>query len=937
MRKKVVWLPYDLDTAIGINNEGALVFSYNLEDTDHTGSGANIFNGQDSVMWTNLRDAFGPEIKEMYQTLRSQNKLSYVIVEQAFENHQNKWPEAIFNEDSWFKYLQPLVDDGDASYLSMLQGSKAEQRKWWLYNRFRYIDSKYNAGDALTDVITLRGYAKSNVAITPYADVYASVKYGSYLVQTRATRNQSYTLVCPLDEVNDTEIYIYSASQLASVGDLSGFKVGYANFSMATKLQSLKIGDNTSGYSNGNLTELYLGNNTLLRSIDVRNCPNLTMPVDISGCTNIEHVYFGGTAITGLNLPNGGILKTLQVPDTMTNLTIRNQPALTTFTIPTGANITTLRLENIGNTVDSKAILMNLSANSRVRLICFSWSVVDYAAADAVYDKLDTMRGLSETGANMDTAQAMGTIHIPSLTGAQMASLLERYPDISVTYDHLTSYLYYYNGVGDTLLYTETITDGADGTYAGTPTKTQDAQYTYAFAGWATTANQWSADANATKAVTADRNVYAAYTRTVRTYTVLWKNGTTTIETDTGVAYGTTPTYNGSTPTSSNEDYVFSGWDPAVGPITGDTTYTAVFVDTSAALIKYLKGTMTSYESSTATTVGTYAFYNRTNLVSATTTATSIGEYAFSGCSGLKAVDLTSTSPVSISANAFSSCNTLEAFFVRSTTVSTLANSNGLPSAPFMSGKGVIYVPSDLVGTYRTTSPWSRYASRIFSISAYPVTDFSTISDTWSEIFANEANGTYSTKYSLGDTKKITINNKDYYAQIVAFDADPLSDNSGNAKITWILKELYDDTHIMNATATNANGWPETEMRTWLNDTILPLISSDVRTAIKEVTKTSYDRTTSADVTSNDKLWIPSAREVFTSSSYGYESSGPTYTTVFNSSSTRTKYKGVSANIWWLRSAYRSYTTDFQYVYNNGTLSNNSASIARCVCLGFCT
>ena len=25
----------------------------------------------------------------------------------------------------------------------MLQGSKAEQRKWWLYNRFRYIDSKY--------------------------------------------------------------------------------------------------------------------------------------------------------------------------------------------------------------------------------------------------------------------------------------------------------------------------------------------------------------------------------------------------------------------------------------------------------------------------------------------------------------------------------------------------------------------------------------------------------------------------------------------------------------------------------------------------------------------------------------------------------------------------------------------------------------------------
>ena len=27
MKKKIVFLPYDFDTAIGINNEGALVFS----------------------------------------------------------------------------------------------------------------------------------------------------------------------------------------------------------------------------------------------------------------------------------------------------------------------------------------------------------------------------------------------------------------------------------------------------------------------------------------------------------------------------------------------------------------------------------------------------------------------------------------------------------------------------------------------------------------------------------------------------------------------------------------------------------------------------------------------------------------------------------------------------------------------------------------------
>ena len=53
MKKKIVFLPYDMDTAIGINNEGSLVFSYNLEDIDKTEGGADIFNGQQSVLWKN--------------------------------------------------------------------------------------------------------------------------------------------------------------------------------------------------------------------------------------------------------------------------------------------------------------------------------------------------------------------------------------------------------------------------------------------------------------------------------------------------------------------------------------------------------------------------------------------------------------------------------------------------------------------------------------------------------------------------------------------------------------------------------------------------------------------------------------------------------------------------------------------------------------------
>jgi hypothetical protein len=50
-------IPYDFDTAIGINNEGALVFDYDLEDTDVVGDEL-VFNGQESTLWINIRDAF---------------------------------------------------------------------------------------------------------------------------------------------------------------------------------------------------------------------------------------------------------------------------------------------------------------------------------------------------------------------------------------------------------------------------------------------------------------------------------------------------------------------------------------------------------------------------------------------------------------------------------------------------------------------------------------------------------------------------------------------------------------------------------------------------------------------------------------------------------------------------------------------------------------
>ena len=590
--RKAVAEPYDMDTAIGTNNEGALVFGYSYEDTDHLEGGAEIFNGQTSVLWCNIRDAFPAEVAAMYQRLRTSG-LNYANVEQRFEDHQGKWCEAIFNEDSWFKYIYPLTnpDEGKeptGSYLSMMQGSKEEQRKWWLYNRFRYMDSKWNAGDALTDVIQIRGYAKANITVTPYADIYPTVKYGSYIVAQRGTHGVPVTLVCPVDNLNDTEIYIYSAPQLSSVGDLSPLKVGFADFSKATSLQSIVVGSNASGYTNLNLKELNIGTNNYLKLVDARNCTALTGSINLSNTPNIEHVYFDGTSISAVNLPVGGILKTLSLPSTITNLTIRNQNAITTFNVENNdySHISTLRIENSSSIIPLLDILSSIESGTRVRIIGFNMAVTSQtdeakiAEVEAFYNYLDTMKGVDENGTETNKAVISGTINgLGSISGAWLAQMYARYPNITIEYQHITSVLNYYTYDGATLLYTQSITDGGNGTYSGTPTRTATAQYSFSFIGWSLNQDSETADSNATKNVSADRNVYAAYSKTVRTYTVYWRNADNTLlETDNNVAYGSMPQYNGATPTYQGK--TFTGWTPSISAVVSNVTYVATYVPT---------------------------------------------------------------------------------------------------------------------------------------------------------------------------------------------------------------------------------------------------------------------------------------------------------------------------------------------------------------------
>lgn len=578
---KWFWLPYDMDTAIGINNEGDLVFDYSLEDTDLINDEEYVYNGQISTFWNNIRDAFNIEIREMYTEIRTAGIISFDEVERRFKEHQDKWTENVFNEDSYVKYIKPLVDNG-TNYLDMLQGSKSQQRRWWLYNRFKYMDSKYNAGDAKADAIILRAYAKDDISITPYADIYATVQYGNTMpVSTRAVRGNTYTLENPLEEVNDTEYAIFSASQLKSIGDISTSKVGLLDASKAVKLQDLIVGSGEEGYTNTNLKSLTLGNNILLKTLDVRNCVNLESSIDISNCTNIEYVYFDNTKISGIQLPVGGILKKIHLPETLTKLTIRNHLALEELVIEGTDNIQTLWLENIpSNTIDAYSIITAMKDNSEVRLIGINNKMNSAEEIKLFYDRLDKMVGLDSFGETVSRAQVTGKIYIDVIGYEDYMNLKDRYEEVTLVPNKIICTVNFFNeGV---LHNSQLIEIGKDAQTPEIPLKSSTQKNYYTFNCWDTEYTN----------VQCDLNINAIFDEHLQVYTVEFDTESGAIATPSfqDVEYG----YTCNIPEISNipESVEFLGWFYENGnkfdfntPIEDDLHLYAHWNDTAAPTI----------------------------------------------------------------------------------------------------------------------------------------------------------------------------------------------------------------------------------------------------------------------------------------------------------------------------------------------------------------
>lgn len=574
---------YDNDTALGINNSGELTMTYGHEDIDYKEDGnpasGFIFNAAENVFWRRIRNLMGSQLETMYRSRETLNCWSATSLINEFDAWQNQFPEELWRLDIERKYLR-TYQGGTIRFLNeMMNGRKRYQRRQFERDQEVYIGTKYLGTNVTADQIMFRcNTPQSGVVvqpdytlrIVPYSDMYLTVRYGNSATpqQVRAKAGQEYEITTELTEMDDTAILIYCASRIQALNDLSACYIHDNDFSKASKLRTLVIGNTTEGYSNTFLTTLNMGNNTLLETLDVRNCPNLTGSVNLSACVNLLNLYAEGTAISAVTFASYGKLQKAHLPESITALSFRNINYLSDLQIASYDNLETFICEY--SNLDALTILQTaISTLQTIRILGIDWTLAS----------TDTLNAC----ARMNSSLISGAVYISgAIRNQELLTYASLWSDLDVTYNPqnlVTQYLVtYYNDDETTILFTTYVDRGAypPDPYAEgwieIPTHESDAQYVYTFDDWD----------GIDEAVLASTSIVATYTKTVRQYTVTWySRAGLPLETQTA-SYGACVTYSGDIPTRTDEESsyiynVFMQWDKSTGFITGDTDVYAVW------------------------------------------------------------------------------------------------------------------------------------------------------------------------------------------------------------------------------------------------------------------------------------------------------------------------------------------------------------------------
>lgn len=497
------WHPrwYDIDTTYGLNNVGVLEHHYYHDQTDPTDS---AYAGERSNLWNTFEIAYKDEIASYYADMRLNDFLSpKTILKYLKEDQIDKISEVMYNTDGEFKYLHlPRTVSADNSeqngraYLYVTQGSRLAHLMWWLNNRFIYLDSKYDTAAYIQDAITFRmntayspDYVRPyDITITPAFTMWAAVKYGNEqeeLIETRKVKGIA-NIPLKIEAPNSfdpssigQEIYIYGASAIKDLGDLSRTPIHTLDISRAKNLVNLKIG--SEKHINTSIGSLSIESNTLLENIDITNCVQINS-LNISRLSRLKTLKASGTTITSIYSSTGS-LTSLELPSTLTDLELHNQTNLSNITMLSALKLERLILDNCPN-LNSYALAQLATNVTTLILTNVNWTVYssDIHNLESIFDKVKP-------------GDITGHITIQGQVATQIVERMYNkaneglpIPVVTITApNQADAYSVIFKDVDDNILYETNVFKGGTAYYGGrTPTYDPGDGIVYTFYEWDT-------------------------------------------------------------------------------------------------------------------------------------------------------------------------------------------------------------------------------------------------------------------------------------------------------------------------------------------------------------------------------------------------------------------------------------------------------------------
>ncbi len=192
--------------------------------------------------------------------------------------------------------------------------------------------------------------------------------------------------------------------------------------------------------------------------------------------------------------------------------------------------------------------------------------------------------------------------------------------------------------------------------------------------------------------------------------------------------------------------------------------------------------------------------------------------------------------------------------------------------------------------------------------------------------------------YNIGDAKEVDLGSFGTHTVRVANKSECTNGETSETACGFVV-EFADiiTQHSFNSTETNVGGWKDSELRTYINDTIYKSLPSDLQNVIVTTKVISgHGSAETSDFETQDKLYLLNVQELWDSTSFDTSVGTSRQLDYYKKQGVSTssyaaaikQYNGV-ADYWWLRSASYNNNVTFLFVPNNGSW-NYSYSMFNC-------